>query len=98
MIKKDLYKIIYYFIKIRETELSIAKYYSDKKMRCPVHLSVGQESISAALSAIYDKMYNISLCQITKLQIRFQTIFSKIRWFYQFGTELVYWVGFGAAM
>ena len=55
MIKKDLYKIIYYFIKIRETELSIAKYYSDKKMRCPVHLSVGQESISAALSAIYDK-------------------------------------------
>ena len=55
MTKKDIYKILYYFIKIRETELRIAKFYSNSLMRCPVHLSVGQESIAAALSAIYKK-------------------------------------------
>ena len=36
--------------RIREIELAIAKKYSEQLMRCPVHLSVGQEISSAALS------------------------------------------------
>ena len=35
---------------IRETELEIAKRYNESKMRCPTHLSVGQEAVSAAVS------------------------------------------------
>jgi TPP-dependent pyruvate/acetoin dehydrogenase alpha subunit len=35
---------------IRETEEKIAEEYSNQKMRCPVHLSIGQEAVSAALS------------------------------------------------
>ena len=40
---------------IREVELKIAKEYSKKMMRCPVHLSVGQEAPSAALSLLINK-------------------------------------------
>ena len=39
MKKKDLYKIIYYFIKIRETELRIAKYYSDKNFGYELYMN-----------------------------------------------------------
>ena len=35
---------------IRKTELEISKRYSEQKMRCPVHLSVGQEAPSAAIN------------------------------------------------
>ena len=35
---------------IRQTELEIAKRYNESKMRCPTHLSVGQEAVSAAVS------------------------------------------------
>ena len=35
---------------IRETEEKIAGEYSNQKMRCPVHLSIGQEAVPAALS------------------------------------------------
>ena len=38
--------------RIREVELSIAKNYSHQLMRCPVHLSIGQEAPSAALSLL----------------------------------------------
>lgn len=48
----DYFKKIYL---IRETELEIAKKYPDQKMRCPVHLSVGQEAPSAALNVLLDK-------------------------------------------
>ncbi len=40
---------------IRLTELEISKRYSDNKMRCPVHLSVGQEGVSAVLSLLLKK-------------------------------------------
>lgn len=40
---------------IRLTELEIANKYSENKMRCPVHLSVGQESVPAVLSSILKK-------------------------------------------
>lgn len=44
---KNYYRMMYL---IRNTELEISKKYSESKMRCPTHLSVGQEAISAALS------------------------------------------------
>jgi TPP-dependent pyruvate/acetoin dehydrogenase alpha subunit len=37
-------------LKIRILELEIANRYSDEKMRCPVHLSIGQESNSVAIN------------------------------------------------
>jgi TPP-dependent pyruvate/acetoin dehydrogenase alpha subunit len=55
MDKKTIYKILYFFCKIRETENRIAEEYKNQKIRCPIHLSIGQESISAAMSGIYAK-------------------------------------------
>ncbi len=47
---------LYYKMKLfREVELKIAMEYSSRKMRCPVHLSVGQEAVSAAFSQIVRK-------------------------------------------
>ena len=47
--------------RIREIELAIAKKYSEQLMRCPVHLSVGQEISSAALSLVIKKTdYSVS--------------------------------------
>jgi pyruvate dehydrogenase E1 component alpha subunit len=40
---------------IRFTEEEIAKRYSEQKMRCPVHLSIGQEIPSAALNLVLKK-------------------------------------------
>ena len=42
----NLYKNI---LRIRLIETEIAKKYSDQKMRCPVHLSIGQESIPVSI-------------------------------------------------
>ena len=41
--------------RIREIELAIAAKYSEQLMRCPVHLSVGQEISSASLSLLVKK-------------------------------------------
>ncbi len=40
---------------IRATERTISEKYSEQKMRCPVHLSVGQEAPSAALNIFLKK-------------------------------------------
>lgn len=37
---------------IRHIELQISSKYSENRMRCPVHLSVGQEGVSAVLSVL----------------------------------------------
>ncbi len=42
----NLYKSIY---KIRQTEKKIAEHYSEQEMRCPVHLSIGQEAVAAGV-------------------------------------------------
>lgn len=42
-------KILYSMKRIRFIEESIAAVYSQGKMRCPVHLSTGQEAVSAAV-------------------------------------------------
>ena len=34
---------------IRQTELEISKKYTENKMRCPVHLSIGQESCAVGI-------------------------------------------------
>ena len=49
---KKLYKSAY---RIRQVETEISKRYSEQKMRCPVHLSIGQEAVSAAFSEIVNK-------------------------------------------
>ena len=46
----DLY---YKMLRIRLVEEKIAKLYTEQEMRCPVHLSIGQEAI--AVGQIYDR-------------------------------------------
>jgi len=41
--------------RIRTIEEAIAKKYSEQKMRCPVHLSIGQEIVSAVFSQVVKK-------------------------------------------
>ncbi len=48
----DLYKTAY---RIRAVEKEISRRYSEEKMRCPVHLSIGQEAVSAAFSLVAKK-------------------------------------------
>jgi TPP-dependent pyruvate/acetoin dehydrogenase alpha subunit len=42
-------KLLYEMIKIRKVEERIAKLYHDQEMRCPVHLSIGQEPLAVAI-------------------------------------------------
>ncbi len=50
MIKKNIIKKLYTStLRIREIELEIANRYKLQKMRCPIHLSVGQESIAVGV-------------------------------------------------
>ena len=44
--EKDLY---YSMLRIRMVEERIAKLYSEEEMRCPVHLSIGQEAIAVGV-------------------------------------------------
>ena len=46
--KSSLIKIYELQKKIRSVEEKIAKNYQDNKMRCPTHLSIGQEAVAAA--------------------------------------------------
>tara|TARA_Y100000816_G_scaffold287987_1_gene271701 strand:+ start:6973 stop:7920 length:948 start_codon:yes stop_codon:yes gene_type:complete len=48
----NLYKIFFY---LRFVEQTISNKYSEGKMRCPVHLSIGQEAISAIFSCLVKK-------------------------------------------
>ena len=53
--KKELINYYYKLYKIRQTELAIAKEYSNQEMRCPIHLSIGQEAPSAAINLFLKK-------------------------------------------
>ena len=44
--KLNLFKIVY---KIRKVEETISKFYSENEMRCPVHLSIGQEAVASGV-------------------------------------------------
>ena len=45
----DLYRAM---VRIRMVEQAIASEYAEQEMRCPVHLSIGQEAPSAAFSLV----------------------------------------------
>jgi len=51
-IKIELFKKIY---KIRKVEDTISKFYSQNEMRCPVHLSIGQEAVASGVCANLSK-------------------------------------------
>jgi len=48
-------KILEKFLLIRRTEEKIAKEYSKQEMRCPTHLCIGQELVSAISGVLLDK-------------------------------------------
>ncbi len=51
----ELLKLLKVVLRIRLVEERIAKKYSEQKMRCPTHLSIGQEGTPAAISACLKK-------------------------------------------
>ena len=53
-------QIYYQILIIRKIESKISEEYSEWKMRCPVHLSIGHESIAAPLSVLFrNKIYEV---------------------------------------
>ena len=54
--RKELIRYYSKLYKIRETELKIVEEYPNQEMRCPVHLSIGQEAPSAAVNIFLKKM------------------------------------------
>jgi pyruvate dehydrogenase E1 component alpha subunit len=56
MIKKKIAQYLFNeILKIRIIEEEIANRYKDQKMRCPVHLSIGQESVAVNVSYYLNK-------------------------------------------
>ena len=54
MMNKDLIQELYRrMLKIRLVEEAIADKYSEQKMRCPTHLSIGQEAVAAAAGTVF---------------------------------------------
>lgn len=51
---RSLERIIKRMIKIRVVEEMIADKYSEKEMRCPLHLSIGQEAVPSVISEYMD--------------------------------------------
>ncbi len=47
----DLKQLYYEMLRIRRVEESIATLYAEQQMRCPVHLSIGQEAVAAGAAA-----------------------------------------------
>lgn len=63
---KSLYKSLFSsLLKLRMTENEIAKKYSEQEMRCPVHLSIGQEAAAVGVCAnldFRDQVYSTHRC------------------------------------
>ena len=51
-LKLRLYRNI---LRYRLIELEISREYKNQQMRCPIHLSIGQEAVSAAFAEVVDK-------------------------------------------
>ncbi|MDC3232415.1 thiamine pyrophosphate-dependent dehydrogenase E1 component subunit alpha [Prochlorococcus sp. AH-716-A09] len=49
------FELLKIMTRIRKIESKIKKEYSKQEMRCPVHLSIGQEAVPAALSLLMNK-------------------------------------------
>ncbi len=54
-VNQTLISLYKYALKIRMTEEEIASRYSENKMRCPTHLSIGQEGVAAAVGMALTK-------------------------------------------
>jgi TPP-dependent pyruvate/acetoin dehydrogenase alpha subunit len=52
---QEIKKLFYSMLRIRKVEEAIAKRYQEQKMRCPVHLCVGQEAIAVGMGAALAK-------------------------------------------
>ena len=52
-------KLFYSMLRIRLIEETIAKKYSEGKMRCPTHLSIGQEAVAVGVCSNLSKKDNI---------------------------------------
>jgi pyruvate dehydrogenase E1 component alpha subunit len=50
--KRDLEKMLFHLLQVRAYESEISVRYDQEKMRCPVHLSIGQEAVAAAISCV----------------------------------------------
>ena len=63
---KNLYKNLFSSLfKLRMTEKEIAKRYSEQEMRCPVHLSIGQEAAAVGVCEnldLQDQVYSTHRC------------------------------------
>ena len=53
MNKKTKFNLLYSMIRMRMVEERISSEYSNQQMRCPVHLSVGQEFLPAIIQTFY---------------------------------------------
>ena len=49
--QEDMLRLFYSILRIRMVEEEIAAYYPEQEMRCPVHLSIGQEAVAAGVCA-----------------------------------------------
>ncbi len=56
-------KLYYQMLRIREIEENIASKYKEQEMRCPVHLSIGQEAIAVGICQNLKKNDNIVTAQ-----------------------------------
>ena len=52
---KTISQIYYQILRIRKIELEISKEYTEWKMRCPVHLSIGQEAAAVGVCSNLNK-------------------------------------------
>jgi len=55
MDKKTLKDQFFQMLRIRKVELKISELYSEEEMRCPVHLSVGQEAVAVGVCSALEK-------------------------------------------
>ena len=55
MNKNLIIKLYRQALRLREVENKISQKYDEQRMRCPTHLSVGQEAVSAAFSLVVKK-------------------------------------------
>ena len=49
--KEDMLRLFYAMLRIRLVEEAIVSYYPEQEIRCPVHLSIGQEAVSVGVCA-----------------------------------------------
>ena len=57
----DLVELLYRMIRIRAVEERIAEHYPEQAMRCPTHLSIGQEAVAAVTGMVLrDDDYAVS--------------------------------------